>query len=94
MLRELTPWIPFLSLIFVALTFYRTTQKDKADKNEQEEKTFDSLKESLLKVNIKLDQVNATTSETRSDIKKLNKDLSDIDRRVTVLESKVNEVTK
>lgn len=53
---------------------------------QKEESRFDGIKESLLKANMKLDQVCATTNETRSDIKSLNKDIGDIDRRVTIVE--------
>lgn len=47
---------------------------------------FDGIKESLLKVNMKLDQVCATTQETRADIKAMQNQYIDIDKRVVVLE--------
>lgn len=45
-----------------------------------------SIKESLLKVNLKLDQVCATTNETRTDIKAMQNQVIDMDKRVVVLE--------
>lgn len=79
-------YIPWMISAFMAvlalITLIRTMSKDKNTE-------LDGIKESLLKANMKLDQVCATTNETRSDIKSLNKDLSDIDRRVTVLERDV-----
>ena len=44
------------------------------------------INESLLKVNMKLDQVCSTTNETRTDIKSLNKDMNNLSVRVSILE--------
>ena len=81
------PWIiSFLSLCVCILTYVRNGRKDiKADVKEEDQK-LSGIKESLLKANMKLDQVCSTTSETRVDIKSLNKDLKDMDTRVVVLE--------
>lgn len=72
-------YIPWLisagSLLVALLSFVRNTHKDDI-----------ALKEGILKANMKLDQVCATTNETRSDIKSLNRDMKDVDTRVTVLE--------
>ena len=45
-----------------------------------------SIKESLLKVNMKLDQVCSTTTETRTDIKAIQNQFVEIDKRVVILE--------
>jgi peptidoglycan hydrolase CwlO-like protein len=68
------------------LTFARNGKKDTVKAIEEEDKKFDGIKESLLKANMKLDQVCSTTTETRSDIKSLNKDIIMIDRRLTIVE--------
>ena len=47
---------------------------------------IDGIKESLLKVNMKLDQVCTTTTETRTDIKAMQNQFTEIDKRVVVLE--------
>lgn len=84
------PWIiSFLSLCVCVLTYVRNGNKDmKADVKEEDQK-LSGIKESLLKANMKLDQVCSTTSETRVDIKSLNKDLQNMDRRVTIIEHDV-----
>lgn len=56
------------------------------DKQEQDMK-LEALKESLLKANIKLDQVCTITNETRNDIKALNTALIDMDKRLSVVEN-------
>ena len=90
MYYNLIPWgISLLSLLIAWLTFLRNGRKDSKDESRKEDLKFDGIKESLLKANMKLDQVCATTNETRSDIKSLNKDIGDIDRRVTIIERDV-----
>lgn len=56
------------------------------DKQEQDMK-LEALKESLLKANIKLDQVCQTTTETRSDIKALHTSMIEMDKRLSVVEN-------
>lgn len=86
-LIQFIPWtISLISLIVCILTFIRNGKKDTVKEIEEEDKKFDGIKEGLLKANMKLDQVCSTTSETRSDIKSLNKDIILIDRRLTVVE--------
>lgn len=78
------PWIlSFGLLCFSGATFFRTGRKDSTNE-------LSGIKESLLKANMKLDQVCATTNETRSDIKSLNRDMADIERRVSVIEHELN----
>ena len=83
---NLIPWgISAMALLITALSFFRTGNRDrKADILEDDAK-LDGIKESLLKANMKLDQVCATTNETRTDIKSLNKDLANLEKEVVVL---------
>ena len=84
---NIIPWtISLISLIVVILTFVRNGKKDDKANIEKEDAKFDGIKEGLIKANMKLDQVCATTNETRSDIKSLNKDIIAIDKRVSVVE--------
>lgn len=84
---NIIPWtISLISLIVVILTFVRNGKKDDKENIEKEDAKFDGIKEGLIKANMKLDQVCATTNETRSDIKSLNKDIIAIDKRVSVVE--------
>ena len=72
---NLIPWsISLISLIVCGLSFIHNMRKDKKTEIKEDDLKFDGIKESLLKANMKLDQVCATTNETRSDIKSLNKD--------------------
>ena len=81
------PWtISGVSLLFVILTFVRNGNKDKQNETKEDNLLMNGIRESLLKVNMKLDQVCSTTNETRTDIKSLNKDMQDIDIRVAILE--------
>lgn len=84
---NLIPWfISAMSLLFVILTYVRNGNKDKKNEIREEDLAMNGIKESLLKVNMKLDQVCSTTNETRTDIKSLNKDMKDIDVRLVIVE--------
>lgn len=82
-----------VSFLFSAVLFVVTVtgfviaraQDQKRDLREEDER-LDSLKESLLKCNMKLDQICATTNETRSDIKSMDKRITDMDKRITIVE--------
>ena len=81
------PWsISALSLLFVILTYVRNGNKDKRNETKEEDLLMNGINQSLLKVNMKLDQVCSTTNETRTDIKSLNKDMKDIDVRLVIVE--------
>ena len=84
---NLIPWgIALISLIIAILTFSRNGKKDMRNEYIEEAQQMQSIKESLIKVNMKLDQVCATTNETRSDIKAMNEYVNTVERRVAVLE--------
>ena len=92
---NLIPWgISAVSLFVAILTFNRNGKKEDKEEIQKEESKFDNIKESLIKANVKLDTVCNTTTETRSDIKAMNKDLISIDRRVTGLETNMQQVFK
>lgn len=81
------PWsISLVSLVIVIVTFVKNGKKDLKTEYKEENTQFDAIKESLLKANIKLDQVCATTNETRTDIKALSKDIVELDKRMSVIE--------
>lgn len=87
MIHELIPWtISFLSLMLCVMTYIRNGQKDEKENIKEDDLKINGIRESLLKVNMKLDQVCSTTSETRVDIKSLNKDLKEMDTRLVILE--------
>ena len=77
---QFIPWLIALGSLIVAYKSYsHNVSKDSVDK-------FDGIKDGLFKANMKLDQVCQTTNETRSDIKSLNKDLVEVEKRVVALE--------
>ncbi len=86
-LEKIIPWtISFVSLIILIITFFKNGNKEQKKDIKQEDTKFTGIEKSLLKANLKLDQLCATTSETRTDIKSLNKDLNSLGERVTVVE--------
>lgn len=77
---QFIPWLIALGSLIVAYKSYsHNVSKDSVDK-------FDGIKDGLFKANMKLDQVCQTTNETRSDIKSLNRDLVEVEKRVVALE--------
>ena len=87
LLEKIIPWtISFVSLIILIITFFKNGNKEQKEDVKQEDTKFTDIEKSLLKANLKLDQLCATTSETRTDIKSLNKDLNSLSGRVTVVE--------
>ncbi len=66
-------------------TYFRNKNKDDRDND-------NSIKEGLIKANMKLDQVCSTTNETRTDIKALSKDFVSLDKRVSNLEVRVEQI--
>lgn len=87
LLEKIVPWtISFVSLIILIITFFKNGNKEQKEDVKQEDTKFTDIEKSLLKANLKLDQLCATTSETRTDIKSLNKDLNSLSGRVTVVE--------
>lgn len=83
MSENIIPWtISAVSLLFVILAFYRNVSQDgKSEMN--------GIKEALLKANMKLDQVCATTNETRSDIKSMNTRIQNLDKEIEVVKRDV-----
>lgn len=92
---NLIPWsISLICLILAALTYLWNTNKDKKSEIKEEDLTINGLEKGILKANMKLDQVCATTNETRSDIKALSFNLSEIDKRLCVVENEVKDLKK
>lgn len=68
------------------VAFIIARKKDSTDEVTQDLTKFDGIKESLIKVNMKLDQVCATTIETRADIKAMQNQYSEMDKRIVIIE--------
>lgn len=87
---NLIPWgIAAISLIVTILAFYRNGKKDLKKETVEEVQQMQGIKESLIKANMKLDQLCATTVETRSDIKAMNEYISTVEKRVAILEENI-----
>ena len=94
-MTNIIPWvISGCMLLFTILTYVRKGNKDKTLNIKEEDSKFDDINISLLKANVKLDQVCATTNETRSDVKALNKDIVNLDRRVSIIENEIDSLKK
>lgn len=79
---NLIPWgISLASLVTVIINLSRSNKKDL----QAEESRFAHLNEGLLKANMKLDTVCATTNETRTDIKAMNEKLTEHSEKIAVL---------
>lgn len=88
---NLIPWsISLVSLIIVIVAFVRNGKKDIKQEYVEDASKIDGIKESLLKANMKLDQVCTVTNETRSDIKAMNENLNAVEKRVSVLELRLD----
>lgn len=77
---QFIPWLIALGSLIVAYKSYsHNVSKDSVTK-------IDNIKDGLFKANMKLDTVCQTTNETRTDIKSLNRDLVEVEKRVVALE--------
>ena len=82
------PWsLTFIALIFTILTFLRNGRRDSMRDRQEQDLKFEALKESMLKANIKLDQVCNTMNEMRNDVKTLNLAMVEMDKRLSVVEN-------
>lgn len=87
---NLIPWsISIIALVITIVTFIINRKKDLKSEQKDESSQFEGIREGLIKANIKLDQVCAVTNETRTDIKALNKDIMELDKRISVVERDV-----
>lgn len=85
---QFIPWIiSGIATLFAVLTFARAGHKDEMRDKAEQNARLENLSEALIKANIKLDQVCATTTETRTDIKTLHNSMIEMDKRLSVVES-------
>ena len=90
---NLIPWgISFVCLVFAIMTYYRNVNKDRKAETKHEDSTISELEKGILKANLKLDQVCVTTNETRTDIKSLSHNLTELDKRLCVVENEVKDL--
>ena len=91
--REIISWvISVILFVTTIITFIKTGRKERKAEYIEEDAKIDSIKESLIKVNIKLDSLCATTNETRSDIKAMDEHMRTVEQRVLTLENNLKTV--
>lgn len=73
-------------LVISIINFFLARKSDIKKDTTEDERELSALREGIFKANMKLDQVCATTNETRTDIKSLNNSINEIDKRVIVVE--------
>lgn len=79
--------ISAIMMIIGILTYSRNKNKDDREND-------NGIKEGLLKANMKLDQVCATTNETRTDIKAMDRTIINLDKRLTIVENEIEIIKK
>jgi len=85
---NLIPWGMTLATVIIAIiTLSRNGRKDRKEEYVEQSSKIHEIEQSLIKVNVKLDQLCVTTTETRSDIKAMNQGLQEMDKRVTTMEN-------
>lgn len=82
--------ISLVSVTIAVVTFFRNINKDTKTDSQTREREMSDLKEALIKANIKLDQVCATTSETRTDIKATNLKIQELDKELAVIKRDIS----
>ena len=83
---ELATIISVISILIAIATFWIARKKDTVADVEKNDSNLNTIKESLLKVNMKLDAVCSTTNETRTDIKSMQKSITEYDKRLSIVE--------
>lgn len=91
-LLYVSPIVSAIMMIISVASFVKKKNKDTKEELIVENNKFDDINASLLKANMKLDQVCSTTNETRTDIKVLTKDMNNLDKRVSNLEVRVHQI--
>lgn len=76
-------------MIIAIITLSRNGRKERKSEYVEETQQMQSIEKSLIKVNMKLDQLCTTTTETRSDIKAMNEYINSVEKRVSVLEENI-----
>lgn len=85
-MNQIISWIiSALALLVAYLSFSHNLDKDgNADR--------DKISQGILEANIKLNQVCATTSEIKSDIKSMDKRINEFDKRLAIVERDVEDL--
>jgi septal ring factor EnvC (AmiA/AmiB activator) len=74
-----------ITLVVLLITFFTTRKSNIKKDTAEDERELASLREGIFKANMKLDQVCATTNETRSDIKAMDQKLVEHGEKIAVI---------
>lgn len=77
-----------IMMIIAVITLLRNSKKDQKADIKNEDATLQEIKTSILKANMKLDQVCAVTNEIRTDSKLLASRLTELEKKVAILENR------
>lgn len=88
---ELATLISVISILIAIATFFLARKKEAVNEVKEDNDSLNSIKEALLKANMKLDAVCATTTETRTDIKSMQKNMNEYDKRLTLVEAELGK---
>lgn len=78
--------ISAFALLFVVFNYVRSGRLQSISETKEDSAQFASLNKSIITANVKLDTINSTVNETRTDIKSMDQRIQDVDKRVTVVE--------
>lgn len=78
--------ISAVMMVIGVSSFIISNARSNKKQTKEDDLELSSLREGILKANMKLDTVCATTNETRTDIKALNNSITEVDKRVCVVE--------
>ena len=84
---DVVPWLISIGMFVLAIiTLARNGRKDRKSDYVEEAKKIDTIKESLIKANVKLDTLCTTLNDTRNDLGKMNDNFNEVSERVSLLE--------
>ena len=86
--RDVIPWLFSLGMFVIALvTLARNGRKDLKAEYSEEASKIHEIEQSLTRICTKLDNLQNTMQETRSDVKSMNNGINALDKRITALET-------
>lgn len=75
-----------ISLIVSFVLFVRTLSRDKTETLEAQAEKNDKINAQLLELNIMSKNINQNVSDIKSDVKALNTNVNEVEKRVTIIE--------
>lgn len=93
--KDIIPWIFSLGMFVIALvTLARNGKKDMKAEYAEESTKIHEIEQSLTRICTKLDALQNTMQETRSDVKAMNGGFQELDKRLSKVESDMNTMWK